>query len=273
MKEINLKFDLSRVRNAEHYQLHDDILRTVTAAFATAQGIAPLREKYQALFDTETTCYLQNRSYQNTTEIETSDKNRDDYFLYISQTIATGKYCPIEAKKEAAVRLGYALELYKDAPRMNYASNTAAVKDFVLKVGEPQYADAIATLGLSDAITALNEANEAFNTLYSSRSSEVLSRNTSESMRTIRPQVDTAYREFASAINALYQVNALVAKSKETEQAIGTVIDSVNALIIQLQQTLSRAGVGAKSNFKPRDNKPSPIGPDDSGDSESPDII
>ncbi len=25
MKEINLKFNLSRARNAEHYQLHDDI--------------------------------------------------------------------------------------------------------------------------------------------------------------------------------------------------------------------------------------------------------
>ena len=273
MKEINLKFDLSRARNAEHYQLHDDILRTVTTAFATAQGIASLREKYQTLFDTENNCYLQNRSYQNTTEIETADKNRDDYFLYISQTIATGKYCPIATKKEAAVRLDYALEPYKDAPRMNYASNTAAVKDFVLKISDPQYADAVATLGLSDVITALNEANEAFNTLYSSRSSEVLSRNTSESMKTIRPQVDAAYREFASAINALYQVNALVAKSKDTEQAIGTVIDSVNALIIQLQKTLSRSGVGAKPNFKPGDDKPSPIEPEDNDDSDSPDSI
>lgn len=273
MKEINLKFDLSRARNAEHYQLHDDILRTVTTDFATAQGIAPLREKYQALFDTENTCYLQNRSYQNTTEIETADKKRDDYFLYISQTVTTGKYCPIEAKKEAAIRLGYIMEPYKDAPRMNYASNTAAIKDFVLKVSEPQYADAVTALGLSDAIAALNEANEAFNTLYSSRSSELLSRNTSESMKAIRPQVDAAYRELASAINALYQVNALVAKSKETEQTIGTVIDSVNALIIQLQKTLSRSGVGAKSNFKPGDNKPSTAETGNGGDSETPEKI
>ncbi len=36
MKENNLKFNLSRTRNTEHYRLHDDILHTVTTNFATA---------------------------------------------------------------------------------------------------------------------------------------------------------------------------------------------------------------------------------------------
>ena len=156
---------------------------------------------------------------------------------------------------------------------MNYSSNTAAVRDFIQKIRESQYTAAITTLGLNDAITALDDANTAFNTLYSSRSTEVLSRSTSESMKTIRPKVDAAYRELSSAINALYQVNTLVTKDSKKEQTIGTVIDNVNALIIQLQQTLSRAGVGAKPTFKPGDDKPASVKPEEGGDSENPDSI
>ena len=70
-------------------------------------------------------------------------------------------------------------------------------------------------------------------------------------MKTIRPRADVAYKEAASAINALYKVNALVTRDAAKETALGTVIDQANALIIQLQQTLSKAGVGAKPNFKP----------------------
>jgi len=92
-------------------------------------------------------------------------------------------------------------------------------------------------------------------------------------MKVVRPKVDAAYRELASAINALYQVNTLIAKDSTKEQTIGTVIDKVNALIITLQQTLSRAGIGAKPNFKPGDDKPSSIETEGGNESESPDSI
>lgn len=272
MKEINLKFDLTRPRNAEHYQLHSDMLRVISADFASRQGIASLREKYQALFNAENDCYLQNRTYQNTAEIEAADKKRDEIFLYISQTITTGKLCPIEIKRKAAIQLDYVLSPYRDAPRLNYASNTAAVTDFVEKISEPQYKEALTTLSLAECVTALDEANLLFLALYAGRSSEVLSRSTTENMKMIRPKVDTAYREIASAINALYQVNALITKDNAKEQAVGAVIDQANALIIQLQKTLSKAGVGAKPTFKPGDgNTPSASEP--GSDSESPDEI
>ena len=51
MKEINLKFDLSRARNAEHFQFHTDMLRTVSEEFADKQGFAPQRAAYKQLLD------------------------------------------------------------------------------------------------------------------------------------------------------------------------------------------------------------------------------
>lgn len=251
MKEINLKFDLSRARNAEHYQFHTDMLGIITEDFAEKQSIAPLRSTYKQLLDIENECYLQNRTYKDTAAVEASDRKRDDHFLYVSQTITTGKLCPIEAKRKAAEELDYVIAPYRNAPRLNYASNTAAVGDFIEKIRESQYAGYVTTLGLDEALTALDAANKEFNKIYTGRSAETLSRATSETMKTIRPRADVAYKEAASAINALYKVNALVTRDAAKETALGTVIDQANALIIQLQQTLSKAGVGAKPNFKP----------------------
>lgn len=276
MKEINLKFDLSRARNAEHYQFHCDILRTITQEFATAQSVASLRSNYQQLLDTENLCYLQNRTFQDTAAVEASDRHRDDLFLYVAQTITTGKLCPLESKRLAAEILDYMLTPYRNAARLNYASNTAAINDFLEQTRQPKYAAHIKSLGLEEATTALATANDEFNVIYTGRSAENLSRAVSETMKSIRPRVDVAYKEFVSAINALYQVNSLVTKDSAKEKSIGAVIDQANALIIQLQQTLSRAGVGAKPTFKPETGAnpdPNPVTPGGStGSDDRPEI-
>ncbi len=278
MKQINSDFSFHPARNAEHYQLHSDLLAAITASFAEAMAIAPLRAEYARLFDIENECYLRNAAYRDTPEVEAKDRLRDNRFIYVSQRITTAQLSPVAEEAEAAARLAYHLAPYRDAPRLNYASNTAAVADFVQRMRETANAADIATLGLAAAIDALATANDDFNLVYAGRSTELLTRSTSETMKTIRPQVDAAYRALASAINALYQVNELVTKDATKEKDTGAVIDRVNALLIQLQSTLSRAGVGAKPGARP-DDKPvtppsgggTPVTPDTPGGSDSSD--
>lgn len=255
MKQINSDFSFHPARNAEHYQLHSDLLAAITPAFADTMAVSPLRVEYARLFDIENDCYLRNTSYLDTPEVEAKDRRRDDRFIYVAQRITTAQLSPVDEEAEAAARLNYYLTPYRDAPRLNYASNTAAVADFVQKMREPASAADIATLGLTAAIDALDAANNDFNLIYTGRSTELLTRSTSETMKSIRPQVDAAFKSLASAINALYQVNELVTKDAAKGKEIGTVIDRVNALLIQLQSTLSLAGVGSKPNFTP-DAKP-----------------
>lgn len=255
MKEINERFNFYPARNAEHYQAHSDLLAAIPADFTATLGIAPLREEYARLFDIENECYLRNAAYQDTPEVEAKDRLRDNRFLYVSQSIAAARLSPVDETAEAAARLAYHLAPYRDAARLNYASNTAAVADFVQKMRETANAADIATLGLTAAIDALDTANTDFNQVYTGRSSELLTRSTSETMKTIRPQVDAAYKALASAINALYQVNELVTRNAAQGTQIGTVIDRANAILVQLQSTLSRAGVAAKPGITP-DAKP-----------------
>ena len=253
MKEI-LKVNLNNARNAEHYQFHSDVLSIVTAEVAAAQKIDSLRSDYVALFDKENTAFIQNRAYESTKEIEAKDRERDDLFLYIKQTVDSNLYCPVANKKAAAEKLAFAMKPYRSANSKAFAENTAQVTNLVIDFQSEAYAGYVQLLGLTEAVAQLQTANEEFNAVYMGRSGEKLVRASSETMKSIRPKVDAAYRTLASAVNALYQVNSLITRSADTETELGGVIDGVNALIVQLHQTLSLRGAGNAADVGTDDN-------------------
>ena len=244
MKSIKLSSILRQARNGEHYQAHADILNAISEAFVSGQGIKALRDAYAKLYELEDECYLRNQAYEDTPEIAEADQLRDELFLFVSQTIETNKLSPVAANREAAGRLGFVLDPYKDAPRQSLAKNTAEVTDFGKAISEESHAEDVTTLGLDAPLAALKEANEAFNRLYLERSKEKEERSKSETMKTIRPKVDAAFKELATAINSLYNVNELITKDAEKEQELGAVIDEVN---------LSRAGIGSKPEREPEE--------------------
>lgn len=264
MKEV-LKANLNNARNAEHYQFHSDVLNVFTEALAETHQIKSLRETYAGLFKQEDTAFIQNQAYEATKEIEAKDRERDDIFLYVKQTIDSNMYCPVANKKQAAQKLAYVLTPYRSANTKPFAENTAQINNFVGDMQSKEYSAHVTTLGLTEAVAQLKTANDAFNAVYAGRSGEKLTRASNDNMKTIRPKVDEAYRAVVSAVNALYQVNELVTRTAATSASLGGVIDGVNALIIQLQQTLSHRGAGTKSNpsggdGETPDPKPNPGG-------------
>lgn len=267
MKEI-LKANLNNARNAEHYQFHSDVLSIVTVEVATAQKIESLRSEYAALFDKENTAFIQNRAYESTKEVEAKDRVRDELFLYIKQTIDSNLYCPVANKKAAAEKLAFVMKPYRSANSKAFAENTAQVTNMVADFQSETYAEYVELLGLTDAVVQLQTANNEFNAIYMGRSGEKLVRASTENMKSIRPKVDTAYRSLASAINALYQVNSLITRSESTEAELGSLIDGINGLIVQLHQTLSLRGAGSTSDVN-TDDTVSPGGGDTSSGGNS----
>lgn len=257
MKEI-LKANLNNARNAEHYQFHSDVLNVFTQAVAETHQIKSLRETYVALFQQEDAAFIQNQAYEATKEIEAKDRERDNLFLYVKQTIDSNLYCPVANKKQAAEKLTFLLTPYRSANTKPFAENTAQITNFVGDMQKTENVAYVTTLGLTDAVTQLKVANDTFNTVYSGRSGEKLTRASSDNMKAIRPKVDDAYRAVVSAVNALYQVNELVTRTAATSESLGEVIDGVNALVIQLQQTLSKRGAGTKSNIPGGGESPDP---------------
>lgn len=238
MKEIN-SVGLTSARNAEHFQFHYDVLQVVTESFATKRGISALRTNYATLFQKEDEAFVMARALSGTADVEQKDAVRDELSIYICLSVEAKRYSPIATEREAATRIYIAISPYRQAHQRPYAENTALVTNMVTDLQGDAFAADVAQLGLTDAVVALKTANEEFNTVYAGRSDEKQGRESSEKMKTIRPQVDGAYRSLVAAINSLYQVNQLVTKDEEAAAEMEEVIDKLNAHILQLSQTLA----------------------------------
>lgn len=238
MKEINETTKLAKSRNAEHDNFHKEILDIVTAEFATAQKIDALRTSYKELFDKEDEAFVLSRALVGTADVEEKDAVRDELSRYVCLEVDAKQYSPVAEVKAAAKRLRVKLTPYWRAHTKPYAENTALVANMVSDMQAEGNAADTAAVGLTDIVAQLKTANDDFATAYTGRTDEKQEREATEKMKTIRPQVDEAYRTVAQAINSLYNVNALITKDEATETALATVIDKVNARILQLDETV-----------------------------------
>ena len=242
MKEIIYDFSKSRARNAQHVQFVTDILAAVPEATATAQGFASQRAALATAAADELDCFQPDKAYLGTPEIETTDRRRDNTFLFYKQLAqAYANYCPDADKQQAGATVAFAFREAGKASELDYASETAVLSDLVAKLGEDPYAAALAEIGLSDAPTVIAEANDAFNAVYLKRSAEERDRKLGATMKTLRPVSDEAFNELAKAVNALYAANELVTKDPEKSTALEKVIDDVNAVVVRFRKTISTA--------------------------------
>ena len=239
MKEF-IKINLNNARNGEHYQYHNDVLGIISEGFATQYLLSPLRTTYTTLFAEEDRAYKQNQAYAKTKEIEECDRKRDDLFVFVRQMIDSGLYHPVPEKRAAAERLSFALKPYRLANQQPFAENTALVTNLTQDLLGEDYRDDVHLLDLQGPVEMLDKANNEFNTLYGMRSGEKLERYERDNMKAIRPKVDEAFRSLIGGIGALYQVNELITHDIVKAEELGGVIDRVNALSRQLQETIAR---------------------------------
>ena len=246
MDEIRLDFPYYAMRNSEHYQLNRRLLKYIPVEFAEKYGVSASRSKFQMTFYSENECYVGNTKFASTNEIETLDKKRSNLFIFFLKTIQSGLYNPEEAVVNAAKRMEYLIKPYKDAYRLSYAQKSAMIADFVDLVQDDEIQTDLEALGLANTVSKLEEANEEFDTVYETRSTERLNRSISETMKTVRPKVDKAFTELAKDINAFFRVNELTTKDAETRTDFLAVIEKVNSLLYEMEKTLSRAGIIGK---------------------------
>lgn len=243
IKKIIVDIPLYEMRNLEHYQLCANVKDTVTPELAEQLCLTPLLTPFWEWYAKEVDRTLRRRAYENTGEIKEADRRRDELFLFMKRSIETAMLLPIEAKKQAAQRLHFVQKPYRGAARRSYMQESAFIAGYVQKMREEANAADIETLGLTEMLGLLDEANERFEDLYNERSGEILKRDTSETIREIRPKVDEALMQLIDGINALYIVNELKEQDAETRETLGRIIHQINSDIFQWKKNLIRAGV------------------------------
>ena len=253
MKKVKEEAPLYLARNDEHFWAHGKLIDTLTDEFVEAQGIGMLHTEYKRRYGIEDDCYITNKDSKATPEIVAADEKQDKYFSFISQTIKLSKKSPFEDKQQAATNLEFVLKPYKSAYRLSYLKESAQIKDFIKKLEEEENAADVETLGLTETVAALKEANIAFDELLGTRSAEKRMRKEGETMVSIRPKVDEAFVIVAKAINTFYIMNEWGPKDAETRTRLETVIDGMNDVLLELETALINAGVIKKTDNKKPD--------------------
>ena len=168
MKEVNSNFNFRGALNAEHYQVHSDLLDAIPTEVASGLGLIGLRNQYVELFKEENSCYLLNRSYAQSDEIREKHASRVQQFSYILKRIDNESETGGEETQQAAKALLHPVKPYRAAKRMRYAATTGALTDFINRMRESDCATHIETLQLTEPLSRLETLNQAFNAIIRS---------------------------------------------------------------------------------------------------------
>ena len=282
MLEILLDYPRTRAKNARHVQFITDLKKRISQEVAAKFGFTVQWTDFDTAANHEIAGFKEEKGYLKTTKIEATDRTRDCTFkLYRGIALLYKAYGITEEERQAGETIAFAFHEAGDVTVSEYGSETAEISDLVEKFRTEPYVSALATIGLEGAPDALEEANEAFNTIYLERNEEERDRAFAPNMKSLRAASDTAIETLFKTINALYAVNELVTKDEETRTELGKIINDVNTLIVRFRKTVS--GSSSSGNAEGGDEptpEPEPVTPEitavyqkEGGDPENPNRI
>lgn len=195
----------SKLRNDEHFQFQTEFKELVEKYTPGTLNIEAAWAVFQPLYVNEGEALNVIRKSSVTDELADADQYRDSLYRGLNDTVkgATNHYDA--AVKEAAIRVQILLDHFGNINIKSYDEQTAAITSLVNDLNN-DYADDIATLGITGWVTELQNANNNFETLMKERYSEEAGK-THLSMKEVREQIDAAYRAITERIGALIIVN------------------------------------------------------------------
>jgi hypothetical protein len=219
------RFRTHLLKNETHVRFHEIIVEVMESHDPMSLGIYPLLVLYEQALNDEITALDFNRKSALTESILRQDRWRSDIFRGLSDTVkgATKHFDP--AQRKAAQLLRILFQHYGNITCRSLDDRTAAINDLLRELNQPNYAQAIAALGLLPWQENLLEENRKFFELMSERYNETAAK-TPLRMRTARRKTDRYYQAILSYI--------------ESQRLVG--IDAGDALIRALNPVIERFG-------------------------------
>lgn len=243
MKTINKIRNYHISRNAEHYQLYSSLKSLVSEDLAAKYGFTVYWQRFSAAFAKENDAYARNRAYYQTRSVTKNEAELNLRLRSLNLILRSKKLCGDAAVGDAARRLSYAMKPYKGVVLKPQTEKIGMVKDLV-NIFETEYAQEMATVGVTDLVADLKQAFGEFETVLYERANVQRARKEADSMTEVRPEVERTFEELAAVISALFIVASCVENDSAKAAELEELIDAMNARILQFQSALSRRGVG-----------------------------
>jgi hypothetical protein len=236
--ELNT-INLHALHNEEHFELQKEFKQLVELKGAKTLNIETVFNAYLPFYAKEEEALNLIRKSATTGQIELADNDRDTLISGLKEAVRSQlKHFDAE-KRAAAARFKIILDQYGDIAHKPYDDETAAIHKLVQESKET-YANEVSILALTDWINAIDKKNLEFQSLKKDRHSED-AQKTLMRMKTVRVDIDAAYKEVVKRINALIVVNG-PAGHEVFVREFNSRIDKINNTIAQRKGRANKTG-------------------------------
>ena len=224
---------LSLTYNYSHMELHklitsqlqyvesgQFIVRLMTD-FSNSRLDANQDPEFNALFESlkvQTPVYskalMQIQARAESEELLRLDDIRDKKVATLRSAVNVFRYADEVAEKQAHALVMTVQRKYKDVEKMNFEAESFALSNYIEELRGPNFIGATQALGLTPHITALENANNEFKTLFSTRSTAITNTEVYDT-KALRKEILGTYKDLAEYV-------FVMAKRKKTPFFIET---------------------------------------------------
>lgn len=260
MSKIIVKmYLLSRLKNAEHFDLMEAIVTGVRAQMKNFPLLGGQWNTLEECFRREDEIYKSSQRVEETNVIEEADKKRARSTRRIRQFIASAAKSDNTAEREAAESLRFVVQLYKDATYAPYVENSALITNFLDDLLSEKHHEAVTQLNLQPLIDVAAEDNEAFKEIYRQRSIGAFE-DIHKKLENARKETDAAFWAVCEAINNLYGVLMLESTGSEQVEGLQEIIRIVSSFLLNAERIYARR---VPSYTMPKDDGSGESGPEE----------
>ncbi|MCW6653033.1 DUF6261 family protein [Aerococcaceae bacterium NML210727] len=202
-------YDLSlhRLHHPEFTQLLHRTVEDFKAANLRAkdEDFTRLLNSLKTQLPTLQTALEQVKSSEKSQPIQELDLIRDRALRALMDSVKPYRYSSVPNEKQAYTALSLLFKQFKDVAKRNFEEESSLIANLLGKLASAEYSDDVTALGLSKFITALTNAQAAFETAFTARSKESIGK-VSYNVKALRQQASDDYRLLCDYVYALARV-------------------------------------------------------------------
>ena len=217
-----------------------------------------MKTRYKELIDLLQDNNLTQQARVDTEEQETSDSERDRLLSYIFFSITNGLRSAKAEILAAAKLLDIVTRPYRDIAELPNIQETSSIRGLITDLKKTEYASAIATLKLEDAINELEAENERFDEIHKRMAAEASARSRKVKSAELRPETDELFNDMCDLIYA----SGILTTEPDEITLITNIINEINTVIDDHRKTYNLSeGHKKKDEEEPADEPSEPETP------------
>ena len=148
---------------------------------------------------------MQIRENENTKKIAELDKERDNDFQALKDSIKPYRNAKKAPQIKAYNTLKILLDEYKNIATLSYEEETKKISSLLSSLKSSDYQPHITTLKIEEFTSELEKSNTAFNTLFGERSAQNIGKESYDT-KALRKEITDIYRKLTNYIIALVEI-------------------------------------------------------------------